>query len=136
MIKLIYGKKGTGKTKQIIDLANAEVEIAEKSVVFVTKDDKYTFQIKPKVRFFSTDKHDINTEEELLAYINGILDSNHDIEAFYIDGAHRIANKNVEEMEKFYAKMAEIDKNKDILFVLTASIDFEEMPSFLKRYTK
>ena len=37
MVKLLVGHKGTGKTKQMIDLANDKVEAAKGSVIFINK---------------------------------------------------------------------------------------------------
>ena len=36
MIKIIYGPKGTGKTKAIIECANGAVEKAKGHVIFIT----------------------------------------------------------------------------------------------------
>ena len=36
MIKVIYGAKGTGKTKQMIDAANAAVATAKGHLIFIT----------------------------------------------------------------------------------------------------
>ena len=40
MIKVIYGAKGTGKTKMMIDAANAAVESAKGHLIFITDSNK------------------------------------------------------------------------------------------------
>ena len=37
MVKLLVGHKGTGKTKQMIDLANEQVENSNGSIIFINK---------------------------------------------------------------------------------------------------
>ena len=41
-MKIFYGPKGTGKTKAIIDCANATLETAKGHIVFVTDTTKVT----------------------------------------------------------------------------------------------
>ena len=36
MIKIIYGAKGTGKTKMMIDAANEAVKVAKGHLIFIT----------------------------------------------------------------------------------------------------
>ena len=42
MIQIIFGKKGSGKTKRILDMANASVKEAKGNVLFVDDDRSYT----------------------------------------------------------------------------------------------
>ena len=41
-MKIIYGSKGTGKTKIVIDEANALVEKAKGHIVFITDTKRYS----------------------------------------------------------------------------------------------
>ena len=45
MIQIIFGEKGTGKTKKILDLANQSAKDAKGSVVFIDDDDSYMFDL-------------------------------------------------------------------------------------------
>ena len=38
MIQVIFGKKGSGKTKRILDMANASVKEAKGNVLFIDDD--------------------------------------------------------------------------------------------------
>ena len=46
MLKLIIGVKGTGKTKQLIDLVNASLKSSQGSVVCIEKGDKLKFSMQ------------------------------------------------------------------------------------------
>ena len=50
MITLLTGKKGSGKTKKLIDLANAAVEKSNGNVVVVEKGLKLTYDISHAAR--------------------------------------------------------------------------------------
>ena len=51
MIQVIYGKKGSGKTKRILDMANHMVDTQHGDVVFVDDDNRYMFDLRHEVRF-------------------------------------------------------------------------------------
>ena len=100
MINLIYGAKGSGKTKVIIDKAN--VTVSSGDTVFVTDTGRYMFDVKRDVRFINAKDFDIVTEAGFLGFVRGLLAGNSDIKHIFIDGAHRLVNKQITDMEDFY----------------------------------
>lgn len=137
MIKFITGAKGTGKTKVIIDMANDNVETAKGDIVFVTDTDRYMYSIRYQVRVVNAKqlkKGDAPiSEEALIGFIKGLLAGNHDIETLYIDGAHRMLDKTVFEMEDFFDDIREVAKNTDTQFVITVSENEDNFPEFLRK---
>lgn len=139
MIELIYGTKGTGKTKIIIDKANDNVDTAKGDIVFITDTDELMHQLRYQVRIINASvlrasKDDPISIKELVAFIKGILSANYDIETLYIDGAHRMFKKTVPEMGEFYAALGEIAQKSDVKFVITVSAEPENFPKELKTY--
>ncbi len=138
MIKIITGAKGTGKTKIIIDMANDSVETAKGDVVFVTDTDRYMYSIRYQVRVVNAKQ--LKKADEpimdgtLIGFIRGLLAGNHDIETLFIDGAHRMLNKTVYEMEKFFDYLADVAKETDTQIVLTVSEDADNLPEFVKHF--
>ena len=55
MIQVIAGKKGSGKTKRLIDLTNTTARDAEHDVIFLDDDNRYMFDVDHKVRFINAD---------------------------------------------------------------------------------
>lgn len=134
MIHLIYGAKGSGKTKKIIDMANDSIETTHGDIVFITDTNRYMFDIKYQIRFVNTEEHHIFTEEALIGFIKGLIAGNHDIKTIYVDGAHRIAKMNIEDMQNMYSELEIIAKRHEIEFVLCVSKDLADFPEFLKKY--
>ena len=138
MIQLISGSKGSGKTKQIIDMANAQVETAKGDIVFLTDTDRYMYSIRYQVRIVNAEclKRADGTvsEDALIGFIKGVLAGNHDIETLYIDGAHRIMNKTVHEMEEFFNDMYSVAQSTETKIVLTVSEDEKNFPEFMQKY--
>ena len=46
MIQVIHGKKGSGKTKRILDMANAAIKEHKGDVIFVDDDNRYMFDLR------------------------------------------------------------------------------------------
>lgn len=137
MIKLITGAKGSGKTKRIIDMANDNVETTKGDIVFITDTDRYMYSVRPQIRLINVEmlkKNGMTTEDALIGFIKGVLAGNNDIETLYIDGAHRILNKPVKEMEDFFNDVYDTAKTTDTKFVLTVSENEENFPAFLDKY--
>ena len=98
MIKVIYGAKGTGKTKQMIDAANAAVATAKGHLIFITDTKRGMYDLAREIRFIDVTDFDVAGEAALCGFIKGVIAGNHDNEYVYIDGVMRIAGKPVNEL--------------------------------------
>lgn len=133
-MKIFYGPKGSGKTKAIISYANEVKATAKGHVVFITDSDKYGFELKQPIRFLNTSDFNVKTEEEFLGFIKGIVASNGDNEYVFIDGAARICNKNLGEINAVFDTMAALEKDFGVKFGLTCSGTKEDLPDFILKY--
>ncbi|MBQ7164016.1 MAG: hypothetical protein IJR61_01645, partial [Clostridia bacterium] len=79
MVNIICGPKGSGKTKQIIDQANAAAEKAKGYVLFITKAKTYSVNINFDVKCIYTDEYGIDSAESFRGFINGVAAANYDI---------------------------------------------------------
>ena len=59
MIQLIVGKKGAGKTKTLINMANEAVKTSKGNVVVVEKGLKMTYDIDHAARLVDTEEYKI-----------------------------------------------------------------------------
>lgn len=69
MITLLTGKKGSGKTKKLIDLANAAVEKSNGNVVVVEKGLKLTYDISHAARLIDIDTYDVQGGKGLYGFL-------------------------------------------------------------------
>jgi len=132
MLRIVYGAKGSGKTGKLINEANEMVEKSAGSIVFLTYTDRYKFDLSYKIRLINVENFGVGTEDQLAGFVKGILASNSDIDMLYIDGAHRVTGKKVEDMQLFYDEVAKASKNSAVEIVLSASTD--ELPAFLQGF--
>lgn len=133
MISLIYGPKGTGKTKIILDKINEAAKNAKGNVVFVAKKREYSVAIDFSVKCIFADEYKVNTADQLRGFVKGVLAGNNDIEYLFIDGIARIAQADLNDLENLFVDLDEMTKDK-INLILTISSDLESMPSFIKKF--
>ena len=134
MIKVIYGAKGTGKTKMMIDAANATVEVAKGHMIFITDSKRGMYDLEREVRFIDTSDYDIAGEAALCGFVKGVIAGNHDNEYVFIDGVVRIAGKPVAEMAAFFYMLEKVAKSNDITITVSVSATREELPDFVTKY--
>ncbi|MCH5161210.1 MAG: hypothetical protein J1G04_04180 [Clostridiales bacterium] len=129
MISVIYGAKGSGKTKRIIDAANAAGESASGQVVFITDHDE-SLGVSARVRFINLAEYAVKTKDEFIGFVKGMLATNFDIEKVYIDGMGRLLEIPAEKLKKVFDALKTLDDNVE--FVLTVSAD--TLPKFMAKY--
>lgn len=133
-MKIIYGPKGTGKTKTIIDLANGILEDAKGHVIFITDTNRYTYDLKYQIRFLDVTQFAIQGMDGFRGFIKGIVAASGDNEYIFVDGIARITGKPLSELGNIFAAMEKLEKDFDVKFVLTCSAAKEDLPDFILKY--
>ena len=134
MVKIIYGTKGTGKTKRILDEANASVKTAKGNIVYITDTQEHSLEIPHEIRYINTKDYLITSEDRLIGLLGGLIAGNTDIEYIYIDGVARMCHKQIAELEAVYNYMGKLCEDFGVKFVVTVSAAIENIPSFIKKY--
>ena len=134
MIKLIYGPKGEGKTKQLIQEANAEAKNAKGLSVFITDTKRYMYDLAREVRFIDVTDWAVTGEEALCGFVKGIAACNSDNEYIYIDGIARISGKDLKDLAGIFYMLDKISNDNGITVTVTCSCAKEELPDFVAKY--
>ena len=134
MIKIIYGPKGTGKTKILIDEANNKVAAAKGHLIFITNTKRYMYDLRREIRFIDTNDFMVAGEEALCGFVKGVVAGNNDNEYLFIDGAARIAGKEIKDMAAFYYMLDKLSDTNGLTIYVTVSCAKEELPDFVKKY--
>ncbi|MCM1507229.1 MAG: hypothetical protein NC177_08870 [Ruminococcus flavefaciens] len=135
MIKLITGKKGTGKTKVLIDQINESVKSTNGSVVCVEKGSTVRYSISRKARWCDTEYYNVEGYEAFYGFIAGLLASNYDITDIYVDGIFKIGGRDYETFGKMLEKIDKLT-GEDVSVVFTVSADVEELSENVKQFIK
>ncbi len=134
MIQIIFGEKGTGKTKRILDLANRAAQEAKGSIVFIDNDDSYMFDLNLSVRFINAVEYGIAGPKAFYGFLCGISASDHDLEYIYVDGFLNLVKHDLSTLEELFNQLDLFTKNHGITLTLSVSGAVESLPDFLQKY--
>lgn len=134
MIQIIFGEKGTGKTKKILELANVAAKEAKGSVVFIDDDDRYMFDLNLSVRFINAKEYGINGPKTFFGFLCGIAASDHDLEDVYVDGFLDIVRHDLATLEQLFAELECFSDAHGISLTLCVSGAPNALPAFLQKY--
>jgi len=135
MVKLLIGHKGTGKTKKMVDMANASLDAVNGSVVFINKSQRLTYDLKYRIRVISMEDFDkITNIDEYIGFLYGIISQDHDIEIIYIDSILKHADVKLEDIEGFLERISLISTTYGMDFVVSLSAEREELGAYLSKY--
>ena len=135
MIKIVYGPKGFGKTKIMIDEVNKASSEARGNVVFISDKRFNTVNINFNVRCCCTEDYAIDNAQAFKGFINGLLAGNSDIEYVFIDGLKRIIGDNLRGGKLLFKAVRQLKKEyPNLKFVISVSAVKEDLPSYIAKY--
>ena len=134
MIQLIFGEKGSGKTKKILEIANRAAETAKGSIAFVDIDDDYMYDLNLSIRFINATEYALSGPKMFYGFLCGIAASDHDLEYLVIDSFMKIVHHDLETLEELFRQMLMFSENHGIQIVLSLSCAPEQLPAYLKPY--
>ena len=135
MIQVIFGKKGSGKTKQMIELINAAVGTEHGNVVCIERNRALTYNIDYNIRLVEASDFDIKDFEFLKGMVSGLYAGNYDISQVFIDNLCKTVGADVDaETEKFLNWLDAFGERNNIKFTVTISGDVETATDGMRKY--
>lgn len=132
MIKLIVGKKGSGKTKILVEKINEAARTTNGSVVCIEKELQLTYDISHSVRLVDVDGYGIVGYDAFYGMICGVLAGNYDITDLFIDGTLRIGGRDTADLANMIAKLTPLAEARNVNVVFTVSCAKEDLVDDLK----
>lgn len=133
MIKLIVGDKGSGKTKQMIELINNSIKTTTGNIVCIEKGMKLTYDLDHKCRLIDMDEYNLEGYDMLYGFVAGILAGNYDIVEVYVDGILKVLNKDLDALGKLLEQLDKLGGDH-VEFCVTVSADMAQLPESVKKY--
>ena len=135
MIRVIVGKKGSGKTKQVIEMINSAVDTEHGNVVCIEKGEKLMLDISHKIRLVEASEYDIADYTAMKGFISGLYAGNYDITHIFIDSLTKIIGAEVNfETEKFLDWLNAFSEKHNIKFTVTISDDATLASDGIKKF--
>ena len=133
MVTLIAGKKGSGKTKDIVNKANNELLASKGNMIFIDDDNRAMYDLHHDIRFINLSEFPITSACEFLGFICGLISNNYDIEKIYIDGIMNTVKMSADELVEWFTKVDDISTAFNIDFLITLNYE-TEIPERLQKF--
>ena len=135
MVKLIMGLKGSGKTKQLIELVHKAVEEEQGDVVCIEKGSKLTYDIPYKVRLIEASQYPFDGYDYLKGFVCGLHSANYDITHIFIDSVLRIIGVEIDERaEGFFDWCENFSERENVKFTISVSADVALATDGIRKY--
>jgi len=129
MVTLLIGRKGSGKTKRLIEEANAAVAASKGSVVVVEKGAKLTYDLTHKARLVDSDAYKIKGYDMLYGFISGMCAGNYDITDIFVDSTFKIAGNDNAALAEFVTKLNVLAEDAQTAITLLISAAKDDLPA-------
>ena len=135
MVKIIMGLKGSGKTKQLIDLVSSAVKEEDGEVVVIEKGQKLIYDIPHSARLIEASDYGFNSYEFLKGFISGLRAENYDITHVFIDSLLKIIGQSIDvKTEEFVDWCESFSERENVKFTITISAEASLATEGLKKY--
>ncbi len=125
MVQVIMGKKGTGKTKHIIEMVNEAAKNEKNCVVCIEGGRKLTYDVSYSVRLIDVGDYPIpKGYESLFSFICGVYAHNFDVSHIFIDSLYKVSGcDSAEAATEFIQKLDEFSRANHFEVIIMISDD-------------
>lgn len=134
MLHIFCDRKGSGKTKSLIESANKMAINSKGNVVYIDDDNGPIFQLDNKIRFISTEEYDLKDSNHFYGFLCGILFQDYDVSVVYVDGLFNIIERKIDDTAHLFSKIEKLSQKYNVDFYLNINIEKDEVPEFMKKY--
>ena len=136
MVRVIMGVKGTGKTKQMIELINNVAKSEAGSVVCIEHGSKLTYDIHYQIRLIEAKDYALTSFDMLKGFISGLHAGNYDITQVFVESLTKLINVEAEDpqVERFLDWLNDFGEKNGIKFVVTISADASLASAGVRKY--
>lgn len=134
MICVFCGEKGSGKTKELIRLANEKALTSKGNLVYIDDDSRPSCELKSSIRFISTDDFILKEYKSFYGFLCGILSEDYDIETVFIDGLGNIVKEGLKDAAHLFYHLEDISERYEVDFYININEVEKNVPEFVKKY--
>lgn len=132
MVQIIAGKKGKGKTKYLLDMANTAIKESKGSIVYLDKSSKHMYELNNKIRLINVAEFPVHSAEGFVGFLCGIISQDNDLETMFLDSFLKLSCLEGEDISSTVAELDAVSTKYHVNFVLSVSMDGDELPANAK----
>ena len=129
------GVKGSGKTKQLIELINNAAKDEPGNVVCIEANRNMTYDIHYHIRLIDAQEYKLNNYDLFRGFISGLYAGNYDISHVFIDNLRKTVGQDVgKETEDFLNWLDVFGERNGIKFTVTISADISSATDGMQKF--
>jgi hypothetical protein len=135
MIQVFCSKRGAGKSKNLIKLANERTLMSKGDSVYIDDDARRMMQLRGKIRFIDTNELGVMDSDSFYGLLCGIVSQNYDIENVYVDALSNIINQDISGSNNLFRKLQEFSQRYNLSIFINLNCEcIDDLPDFIKEY--
>ena len=129
------GGKGSGKTKQLIELINNAAKDEPGNVVCIEANRNMTFDINYQIRLINAEEYKLNNYDLMRGFISGLYAGNYDITHVFVDNLCKMVGRDVDQdTEGFLNWLDVFGEKNNIKFTVTISAEASVATDAMQKY--
>ena len=132
MVQLIIGEKGKGKTKELLDKVNKEIQDITGNVVYLDKNTRHMFELNNKIRLIDCSEYLLDSPDAFVGFVSGIISQDHDLQKMYLDSLMKVAKVEADGVECILKKLEAVSEKFKIDFVISVSVTESDLSDEMK----
>ena len=132
MVQLIIGEKGKGKTKELLDKVNKEIQDITGNVVYLDKNTRHMFELNNKIRLIDCSEYLLDSPDAFVGFVSGIISQDHDLQKMYLDSLMKVAKVEADGVESILKKLEAVSEKFRIDFVISVSVTESDLSDEMK----
>ena len=135
MVRLIMGGKGSGKTKQLIELINNAAKDEPGNVVCIEANRNMTYDIHYHIRLIDAEEYKLSNYDLMRGFVSGLYAGNYDITHVFIDNLCKMVGHDVDQDTEVFLNWLDVFGEKNnIQFTVTISADTSAATDAMQKY--
>jgi hypothetical protein len=134
MIHVFCNKRGSGKTKALINLANDKILNTNGHVVYIDDDKRHLFDLHRNIRFIATNDYNLKDYNCFYGFLCGVISEDYDIDTIYIDGLFNIVHGNIKDAAHLFLDLERLSREYNVEFYINVNHEEQEIPDFIRKY--
>lgn len=123
MVRVFCSRRGTGKSKNLINLANNNLLKAKGDSVYVDSDKKAMHVLDSSIRLITTEDLNLHYYDNIYGFICGLISQNYDLENIYIDSVFDILPNDLNHMGELLRKVEMLTTKFNINVYINVNAD-------------
>lgn len=134
MVHVFCDRKGTGKTKALINMANEKVLEAKGNIVYIDDDSRPMLELDNRIRFVNTNDFSFNDYNSFYSFLCGVISEDYDIDNVFVDGLSNIVFGDINDAVNLFSALEKLAFSREIEFFINLNNEKNTVPDFIKKY--